>query len=145
MSSPDLGAFAAGVNQHQLRVSNPQLLLCHVIATKPKHCCFLSSGDFWAEFGLFSLLLLREYTDGNRAAREESSPLLIIKPWPKRSVGHGLMGMLVDSRDDWDRLPIATMAGKVRNQLAKGQSPERAILLLSQRERKGAPGQPDIA
>lgn len=56
------------------------------------------------------------------------------------------MGMLVDSRDDRDRLPIATMAGKVRNQLAKAQSPERAILLLSlQRERKGAPGQPDIA
>lgn len=45
-----------------------------------------------------------------------------------------------------DRLQIVTIAGKVRNQLAKKQSPEHAVPSLShQRETKGAPSQLDTA
>lgn len=64
--------------------------------------------------------------------------------------GSGLMGMPGQAASQtathsWDHLPIATVAGKIRNHLAEEQSPEASVPSLSQqRKPKAAPSQPDI-
>lgn len=88
--------------------------------------------------------------------------IALSRPWPRPEGcfyfavvwgnGSGLMGTRGGQaahqiqHHNRDRLQIVTIAGKVRNQLAKRQSPEHAVPSLShQRETKGAPSQLDIA
>lgn len=65
-------------------------------------------------------------------------------------IGSGLMKMPGQAASQtaihsWDHLPMATVAGKIRNHLAEEQSPEASVPSLShQRKPKAAPSQPDI-